>query len=454
MTCRLAVVLLVFVLGFGPVATLGAGKSPVRGGTSQVGLQFEAGVLDLAALTLRPEDIEASGWVHVGAFVQPLVAEAADVAGYRGRGLSGSTVADELRAVGWVRKYVAVLGLASSVDPATTTRLVRSYVTEYADAAGAASGFAYLEDESDVPSAEDVPLSRPLGEQAEATRDRGTSGGRPSRSLDVTFRVGNLVAGVTVVNYPSRDFVDPEVDEAQGLAEILATRLASPPLPGSTLGGAVLRLDGSERSLTTYDDAYYRLAEVDVTQLGETRREAEARTATYAEATDVYQLWQGVDAGSEAGALYGVTLLRFPDEVAATAWVKGLADLLQANPFYGDLRPASESAAIGDQSVALAYTPGGGTGAPHALLLAVRVGADVARVHLVPQGQLAEVPIVVLEELARAQVACLQVLSCPDAAAVPVALDTALATAVATPVPAVPTDATPVAATPGATPEA
>ncbi|HKG25061.1 MAG TPA: hypothetical protein VKB09_05390, partial [Thermomicrobiales bacterium] len=302
------------------------------------------------------------------------------------------------------------------------------------DSAGAASGFAYLEDESGVVSAADVPLDLPLGEEAEATRDSGTSQGRPFRSLDVTFRTGNLVAGVTVVAYPAAGYANPELAEAEALAAVLASRLSTPPEPGTTIGSAVLRLHDSERPLTTYDDAYFRLAAVDVPLAEESKQDAGARIATYGRATDVYQLWQGIDAGTGAGFLFGVTLLRFPDAAAATTWVRDLSTLLDANPFYGDLSVQS-APEIGDQTAALAYAPGGGAaGDPHALLLAVRVGADVARVHLVPQGSVREVPEEALAELARAQSDCLRVLSCPGTFPVPSSLTTPVGVPDATPI--------------------
>jgi hypothetical protein len=389
--------------------------------------------LDLAATALRPGDIGELGWVHLGAFVQSLEAAAANFASYKGHGLAKEEVAGRLRAFGWQREYVSALGLPSKAAASVPSRIVRSYVIEYGDAGGAAAGFVYLEDVSGVPTATDAPLDRALGEQAQATRDRGLSHGRPFRLLDVTFRMGNLVAGVTVINYPGVAFADPPLAEAETLATTLAGRLAAAPPPGTTIGAAVLRIADSGRSLPTYDDAYFRLDAADIPLADETAQATAARIATYAGAVDVYQLWQGIDVGTEVGALYGVTLLRFPDATAATAWVRDLATILGGNPFYGDLTPLTIPA-LGDQSTELAYVPGGGgKGQPHALLLAVRIGADVARVHLVSQGGLTTVPPEALEALARAQTDCLRALACPASAPIPSPLVAALTAAVATP---------------------
>jgi len=386
--------------------------------------------LDVAALTLRPADISQPGWGHLGAFVQSLEAEAEDVASYRG--VASNEVGERLRSIGWIRSYVTVLGLTGADGSSAPRPLIRSYVTEYSDATGAAAGFAYLEDEASVPTATDVALDLTLGDESEATRDRGSSNSRPFRSLDITFRTGALVAGVTVVNTGTGALVDPDLAEAERLAAILAARIASPPVPRTTLGGAVLRLDGTGYQITTYDDAYYRFDGQDVTLVDETAASRTARTTTYADASDVYQLWQGLDAGTTAGVLYGVTLLRFPNAKSAAIWVSNLEQILDENAFYGNLQSIAPPM-LGEQAVALTYAPGGGgSDAPQASLVAVRIGVDVARIHLVPQGDLKVLPVEVVNDLARAQGDCLQVLNCPEAVSDLTALAAVLA---ATPVP-------------------
>src|SRR5215218_6274823 len=154
--------------------------------------------LDLAALTLRPGDVAEPGWKHAGAFMEDLASEAEIAASYRGDGSTAEDASEQLVAFGWRRMYVDVLDGPTGANAAPNRR-IRSYITEYASAEGAAAGFLYLEDEGAIASAEDVPGTRPFGEQFELTSDKGTSGvdGRPFRSLDLTFRAGNLVAGVT-----------------------------------------------------------------------------------------------------------------------------------------------------------------------------------------------------------------------------------------------------------------
>jgi hypothetical protein len=306
-------------------------------------------------------------------------------------------------------------------------------VTEYETAEGAAAGFAYLEDERAIISATDVPLDQAIGEQSELTSERGTGNadGRIFRSLDLTFRIGNLVAGVTLTQYATADRIDPDPELVQALAGLMADRVASP-VSGSSPGAQVVRIEDTAHEIVTFDDAYYRLGGEDIPLGGESADGAALRIETYAGAEHVYQLWQGIDAAEPAGALYGVTLLQFRDTAAAEAWTTELAEILATNPFYGDIRKEAAAKMIGDQTVVLSYATGGGGAAnPRALLIAVRAGSTVARVHLVPQGVLAEVSMDALTALARAQADCLQGADCAATVAVPDELSEGLATAAA-----------------------
>lgn len=377
------------------------------------------GETDLAALALVPADLARAGvpgFLHAGAFVEPVTGEARNLAGYWGQGIVASDVADRLRADGWQRKYVSTLQQPGSSDPNQPPRLVRSYITSYADAAGAAAGFAYVNDGPAPPSEQTVTNARSFGAQSKVTRDRGTSAdGRPFRSLDLTFQQGNLVAGVTIIAYPSRTFADPDLATGESLAAVLAARVAAP--PAADLGPQVLRFQGEPPAVTTYDDAYYRLAGADVPLTDETPAVAAARTHSYGDAQDVYQLWQGVQTGDGASLLFGETLMRFPSAPAATAWLGNLAFELGHNPYYGDLQPLS-APPLGDAVAAFAYTPPAGR-ARSAILVATRVGATVGRVQLVPQGRLGTISLEAAVALATAQVACLNAGACQQPATLP-----------------------------------
>lgn len=402
---------------------------------------------DLAALTIRPGDLEEPGWVHEGAFFEQLAGEAAGYAAYLGGGGPVEPVIETMTAMGWQRKYIHSIALPSPASPGLPPQRIRSYITEYATPDGAADGFAHFEDETPIESARDVPTSRTFGDGSELTEDRGVSGidGRRYRSLDLTFRSGNLVAGVTLIIYENAILTSPTGDIIESLAALLEARMVAGTDPAAGLGAIVSRLAPPEPAVVTYDDAYYRFEGVDVPVAGEAAMEATRRADTYADATEVYQLWQGIDAGAPAGLLYGVTLLRFPSDQAAAGWVTDLETILAANPFYRAFQPVAVMQPLGDQTNALSYVAGGDASTPRAVLVAVRAGNVVARVHVVPQGRASDVPADPVIELAAAQAACLAGGACAPVDAIPAAL----LTLPAEPAP----QASPVAATPAATPD-
>jgi hypothetical protein len=387
---------------------------------------------DLPALTIRPADLDQPGWLHQGAYIHSLTDQARDRADYVGQGTDEDAVAERLNEIGWQREYISFLTLPSRADPARPDEIIRSYITEYADSDGAAAGFDYLEDESMVSGARDIKLDHAYGQESELTSESGFSSltGRQFRSLDLTFRMGALIAGVNVIQYPTADRIDPDIAQVEQLAALMEARITKSPVIKSALGARVVRLAHDEVEVVTFDDAYYRVDGEDLPLEGESPDAAGLRTDTYRDATDVYQLWQGIDTAEANGALYGVTLLHFPDESAAESWLDDLADILATNPFYGDIGQEDAGVTLGDQTVALSYASGGGgPNDPHALILAVRIGADVARIHLVPQGNAESVPMSALTDLAKSEFDCLATAGCAETITVPESLTTALAPA-------------------------
>jgi hypothetical protein len=394
---------------------------------------------DLPALTIRPADLDEPGWFHQGAYVHSLKDQARDWADYVGQGTDEDEVSERLTEIGWQREYISFLSLPSRADPARPDQIIRSYITEYTDANGAAAGFDYLEDESMVAGAHDVDLDGTYGQESELTSESGFSSltGRQFRSLDLTFRMGALIAGVNIIQYPTADRTEPDIGQVKELAKLMQARIAKSPVIASGLGARVVRIAHAEAEVVTLDDAYYRVGGNDIPLEGESPDAAGLRTDTYRNAIDVYQLWQGIETAEASGALYGVTLLHFPDESAAETWLDDLTDILATNPFYGDIGPANAGIELGDQTVGLSYASGGGgPNDPHALILAVRIGSDVARIHLVPQGNLESVPTTALVELAQSEINCLTSTGCAETIPVPDSLVAALTkTSPATPSP-------------------
>jgi hypothetical protein len=385
---------------------------------------------DLAALAIRPSDTAQFGWQHGGAFFESIDGIADIEAAYLGQGVAAANVRDTLQGYGWQREYVDTLELPSALDSSVIDQRIRSSITEYRSPEGAAAGFAFLEDEHTVPSATDVPASRTFGEQSELTKERGESAidGRPYQSLDLTFRVGNLVAGVALVVYPNATTTAPDQALLESLAALVEARVTAGAGAAPNLGSRAVRLDEFDHRIVTYEDAYIRIDGADVPLSGESTSAAELRTESYLHATDVYQIWLGVDIGSTRGYLYGVTLLAFPTNEDAEAWTADVAGILGENPFYGDLQSAGEIQGIGDQAIALRYIAGGGADAPHAMLVAVRVGNLVARVHIVPQGVRSDIPLTTVLAAARAEAACLGAPGCSGITLAPALDDLPIAT--------------------------
>lgn len=391
------------------------------GGMPPGGVRAQSDVpLDLTAFTLRPSDLPEPGWTHDGAFMESLRSLAIGFAAYWADDTDAAAVQTRLTEIGWQRMYIGELSLAGS-DGSPRER-VRSYVTQYASAAGAAQGFAYLENESFVASASDVPGSRVFGVQSEITRDSGKSAvdGRAFWSLDLTFRSGALVAGVTLIAYADADAA-PTVERVEALAATMEQRLSTDPADDG-LGVRVMRFDDGAAGITTYEDAYLRLSGVDIPLTGEAEAAATTRTGSYGAAGDVYQLWQGLEIDGDAGELYGVTLLRFADDTVAREWLADLPETLGGIAFYGRLQVLDDvgEAEFTQPAVAMRYVAGGGsTDAPRAALIAVQLGSLVLRVHLVPRGRSDDVPLSALIGLARKGIACANDGACAPLAGLP-----------------------------------
>jgi hypothetical protein len=229
---------------------------------------------------------------------------------------------------------------------------------------------------------------------------------RPFRSLDLTFRVGNLIGGVTLVVYPGVSGFEPDQGELESLGAILESRLIDPPAPA--IGASVARLDPAET--ITYDDAYYRVDGVDLPLFDESEAAGELRRDAYGDAQTVYQLFQGIDGTGTLGGLYSVTLYAFADAQAATAWIAESERLLKVNAYYENIEAADPGRIDGEET--LAYIFGPFDTPPRARITLARIENQVVRIQIVPSGALPDVPVEVAEHLTNTQIACLQQGSC------------------------------------------
>ncbi|HET8523644.1 MAG TPA: hypothetical protein VFL82_10430 [Thermomicrobiales bacterium] len=374
--------------------------------------------IDPAALVLAPADTGEAGYFHDGAFLESLEGVAVNLATYRG-GAPGD-IQDALREAGWVRKYVSIMRQPTEASASTYRHVVMSYITEFQNATGAAKGFDITEDEEGVPSAHDLQTASTFGTRSEITMDQGTSGvsGQRYVSYDLTFQLDRFTAGVTLYQYdvsgtpaatPEATPIALSTRIVERLAGILAQRLSD--ATGQSQPGysnVIQRLDGEDASYITYDDAYYRLGGIDIPLLGERPSATTARTASYGNATDVYQLWQGVDAATSDGLLYAAALFRFSSPADASTWLQQAPKALATNPAYPRLAEDTAPVAIGDESIALTYSPRGADSRVKASIIIARIGATVLRVQLAPVGNHQVTIRDRVEQLALTQATCLQ----------------------------------------------
>src|SRR4051812_27034248 len=181
--------------------------------------------VDLAAMTLTPADLAAVGWDDLGLTSgQTLsVTDLADRAVWpAGAGEEQDAVRDALLGSGWQQGYGAIFG--SLWDPNRTDpgRQVEVEVVAYADASGAAQGFALVRDVFATGPVTAVLSTRPIGDDSRLMRvaARDPQAGTPSKELALGFRQGRFTARVLL-----RDWTGEE--PAVATVEALAIRLSA-----------------------------------------------------------------------------------------------------------------------------------------------------------------------------------------------------------------------------------
>jgi hypothetical protein len=189
--------------------------------------------LDLAAMALRPSDLEAEEiegfgdawmirhaqpWSYLpsGFMVLPEAAEHSPVA--TAPDPIVGTIFQRLAAAGWQRQFRGVLGKAG--DPISV--VVVSTIGEYADEDGAEAAFALLTATDDVPGVDDFDDVAGFGDATAAHRDRTSLLSLNGDRFTLTFRVANLVAAVQVTG---DDDEVSEIDTLEVLAELLVERI-------------------------------------------------------------------------------------------------------------------------------------------------------------------------------------------------------------------------------------
>ena len=318
-----------------PVASPGA--SPVAG-------LVPDDAPDLAAMMLRSSDFADGYGLSQGA-LWGVDVEVSNNTEALGR--DPDDLRDELVDAGWQLRYLAYFGIPDEADTTFITEGTTSYVTLYADAEGAETGFEILEEETDSETTQDIEDAPELGDQSELTSTTGTdeATGNPFISLDYTFRIENLVAGVSVT-----DFSGAEPDQARvaELAELVEGRLeAAVDGDAPELFGQILRLEPGATATTQYSTEYYAIIDEEPLRL---YNEAEEDTTARAEFLggneveaayqyEVYILPAGVTDPNLSLAVLSYAYT-FADEDAATAFVDAAAEnFVDAPGIYTEVTP-------------------------------------------------------------------------------------------------------------------
>lgn len=361
--------------------------------------------LDLAAIALSSRDAELADFAHLGAFDESLLTESFIMAAYLGA--SPVDIRDLLINTGWQRKHLIQSARALDDSPGRYSQVVFSYVTEYCSAAGASESFAVLEDESASASASDLEPARVFGEETDLTIDAGLDAdNRQFRSIDLSFRVRNHVAGVTVHVYPTLEGSAPDQQYVETLGAVLEQRLLRPPAPGP--GFSLARMN--PETAITFDDAYFRINGVDLPLVGESADAAATRTGSYANADDVYQLFQEVSRENAVTALYSLTVYQFPADEDAAIWLETAEDHIAANAYYAGLTELAGSGVTEEESRVFEFSPN--DSGPTAVIVLVADGSRVDRVQLVPSTGITGDLLAAAEALMEAQATCAEAGTC------------------------------------------
>lgn len=355
--------------------------------------------LDLAALTLRPSDLEAVGLSGFGMANQSALRDAETDAFLQAGGDPDET-ADRLatyvetsfqyRYVGsMLRPRVPLERLPSGLVAAE--QRISTAVSRYATAQGAATGYAFTEGALDDPRGRDVPGTRTFGDESELTRSRGNDPetGDRLRRLELSFRVGNLVAEVTIVDYADNE---PEVATVEQLAELLLARIERGVMLGPGLSPRALRItplapwieEGRLR------DFYVRIDRVEeptfsqiVTAIREGRETPAPSLAPPGTVLpqDTYMFWTPVGEGDPLELpLYVSWIDRYESEQQASASLRAVTTDL--GPGYTNVRELAQIAEpVGEDSRTFAYHfEGDPTATVRGYVVVARIGEVIVRV--------------------------------------------------------------------------
>jgi hypothetical protein len=377
-----------------------------------------AGQLDLAALLLRPSDLEAAGLDGYGAAegqTFTTIEEAVTAMPYAdSRGsiafANFSSAADLLRETGWQRFHERMLATSDEDDPARYGAAVYSGIEEYADADGAAIAYAQFTEERALRALmngtpEPVDDAPSLGDASGMWVFRGeaTDSGEPYIELTIWTLVDNFIVSVDITDFLGTEQPDPALIEQ--LMERLLGRIAdADTMEASGLSNRMVRLTGWQVSPVL--DGYGVLDSDIVPLWGESAADMQARQDEADEfgIIDTYILRQRLSPSSLAQddrLFYQVYASTFGDRAGARAYMDDFGQGLQNDESVSDLEISEVDTDLGNEAIAYTYSLAG----DNRTQLAVRNGAHVTLMQI----RFAKEPLVdVVTELVEQQMRCVE----------------------------------------------
>jgi hypothetical protein len=264
----------------------------------------------------------------------------------------------------------------------------------------------------------DIPGTRVFGDESELTRstDIDIQTGEPIQRLELTFRSGNLIGEVSVVDFEN---IAPEVMTVEQLGELLLGRMEQARnQPGPQLGDRALRITPLVPWIESgrLRDFYVRIDGVDqpmyaqiVASIRDERPAPIAATPVAGapvRSRDTYMFWTPVGEGDPLQLpLYVSWLNRFDSpQQAAAALGAVTANLGSGYENVQELAIIGER--VGDESRTFAYHYNGDPDAPvRGIVVMAQIGSYLVRVQVDGPNGVHQAGV---ETLAKQQVACLE----------------------------------------------
>lgn len=371
--------------------------------------QAAEGEPDLPAMVLRTWDIADAG------FEEQLFSYGGQCAGVDQQavylstrtGIEAETLIEDLTNEGLIstcRQVYAELEEGDATDR-QPVKLIISSVTHFEDEKGARNGFDMLTDERLSPNAGDIPAGEEYSRDSEATLLTLSDSVGEFTELELTFRLDNLIATVSLRNYSAEA---PEYgDDIETLADILTGKIDAA-LDGASpgFGPLVIGINGYDL-LPVANYSYYVFDGETERFSNETPDVYEERVDGYGDASFIMNSTQRIPAnalGSKLDVTIGVQLVQLDDEEAASEWIADYVDLKQADPDLFDFIVHDDAPEFGDESITVTHGDSSGSEPIAFERIIGRVGDVVFNVGFA--GTM--VPFGMADRLAGPQVECLE----------------------------------------------